>query len=128
VRDFNLIRSPQNRSLPRGNFNEVLLFNDLFQPLDLMEIFFQGREFTWSNMQASPLLKKLDWVFTSSSWTLSFPDTKVIPLARPISDHIPCGHVWLAAPSRTKLSGCIHRVIGCLHHVLGLTRPMHERL
>jgi hypothetical protein len=38
-------------------------------------------------MQASP--EKLDWVFTSSSWTLSFPNTKVLPLARPISDHIP---------------------------------------
>jgi len=40
-------------------------------------------------MQADPLLVKLDWVFTSSSWTLSFPATHVQPLSRPTSDHIP---------------------------------------
>jgi hypothetical protein len=36
-----------------------------------------------------PLLEKLDWVFTSSSWTNSYPATSVTCLARPISDHIP---------------------------------------
>jgi hypothetical protein len=65
------------------------LFNDLIQHLDLVEISFHGHEFTWSNMQMYPLLEKLDWVFTSTSWTLSFPGTKVLPLARPISDHTP---------------------------------------
>jgi hypothetical protein len=38
---------------------------------------------------ASWLFGKLDWVFTSTSWSLSYPDTKVIPLDRPISDHVP---------------------------------------
>jgi hypothetical protein len=51
---------------------------------------FEDREFTWSNMQDNALLEKLDWVFTSSPWSnLTFPNTKVIPLSRPISDHIP---------------------------------------
>ena len=40
-------------------------------------------------MQADPLLVKLDWVFTSSSWTLSFPATFVQPLSKPLSIHIP---------------------------------------
>ena len=40
-------------------------------------------------MQADHLLVKLDWVFTSSSWTLSFPATFVQPLSKPLSVHIP---------------------------------------
>jgi hypothetical protein len=38
--DFNLIRSPLNRSRPGENVNEMLLFNDLIQHLDLVEISF----------------------------------------------------------------------------------------
>jgi hypothetical protein len=33
-------------------------------------------------MQNSPLLKKLDWVFTSTKWTSEFPNTLSFPLAR----------------------------------------------
>jgi hypothetical protein len=40
-------------------------------------------------MQEDPLLEKLDWVFTSASWTSSYPATSVHCLSRPISDHIP---------------------------------------
>lgn len=40
-------------------------------------------------MQSSPLLEKLDWVYTPSPWTLSFPDTAVKVLGRPLSDHSP---------------------------------------
>jgi hypothetical protein len=40
-------------------------------------------------MQTDPLLEKLDWVFASTPWSLSFPDTKVQPLDSPTSDHIP---------------------------------------
>lgn len=40
-------------------------------------------------MQSDPLLVKLDWVFTSSSWTSSFLATFVQPLSKPLSDHIP---------------------------------------
>jgi hypothetical protein len=83
-----LIRSPLNHTRPGVNVNKMLLFNDLIQHLDLVEVSFSGRAFTWSNMQSNALLEKLDWVFTWASWTLSFPDTKVLPLSRP-SDHTP---------------------------------------
>jgi hypothetical protein len=49
-----------NRSRCGGNANEMLLFNDLIHHLDLVEIQFQSRSFTWSNMQDNALLKKLD--------------------------------------------------------------------
>lgn len=39
-------------------------------------------------MQEDPLLVKLDLVFTSSSWALSYPTTFVQPLSKLVSDHI----------------------------------------
>lgn len=74
--DFNLIRNPENRNRTGGNMGVMMLFNDLIHHLDLVDIAFEGRAYTWSNMQDNPLLQKLDWVFTSSSWTLQYPDTK----------------------------------------------------
>jgi len=41
-------------------------------------------------MQSDPLLEQLDWIFTSPNWTLDFPNTEVLPMARITSDHIPC--------------------------------------
>lgn len=65
--DFNLIRHSDNRNRPGGEFGEMNLFNNLIADLDLVEIPFSGRNYTWSNMQHDPLLVKLDWVFTSST-------------------------------------------------------------
>lgn len=87
--DFNLFRNPENRNKPGGDIGEMCMFNEMITDLDLVEIPFSGRNFTWSNMQSDPLLVKLDWVFTFSSWTLSFPATFVQPLSKPLSDHIP---------------------------------------
>lgn len=89
VGDFNLIREPTNRNKPRGDVTEMNMFNEAISDQDLIEIPFSGRELAWSNMQNDPLLVKLDWVFTSSSWALSYPATFVQPLSRPLSDHIP---------------------------------------
>jgi hypothetical protein len=48
--DFNLIRSLDNRNRPGGNANDMLLFNDIIQHLDLVEIPLKDRAYTWSNM------------------------------------------------------------------------------
>jgi hypothetical protein len=50
VGDFNLIRSTYDRNKPGVNVGDMLLFNDLIQHLDLVDIPFSGRQFTWSNM------------------------------------------------------------------------------
>ena len=65
----------------------MLLFNEAISNLSLIELPMKG---SWSNMQDNPLLEKLDWFFTSTSWMTSFPDTIALPLARTISDHVPC--------------------------------------
>jgi len=87
--DFNLIRYPKNRNKPGGDQTEMNLFNEAISDLDLVDIPFSGRNYTWSNMQNAALLVKLDWIFTSASWTLSFPATFVQPLSKPVFDHIP---------------------------------------
>jgi hypothetical protein len=87
--DFNLIRSPENRNRGGGDNNNMLLFNSIIQHPDLEEIPLKGRAFSWSNMQLDPLLEKLNWIFTSSEWTSTYPDTMAIPLAKLSSDHIP---------------------------------------
>jgi len=88
--DFNLYRSVENRNKLGGDANEMQLFNDLISTLDLIELQFNGRTFTWSNMQLDHLLIKLDWVFCSPRWSFNnHPSTRVQPLDRPISDHIP---------------------------------------
>lgn len=68
----------------------MLLFNDIIQMLGLIELPLKGRSYTWSNMQDEPLLQQLYWFFTSPAWTLSYPNTMILPLAKSISDHTPC--------------------------------------
>jgi hypothetical protein len=88
--DFNFIRSVDNRNKPGADMNDIFLFNSIISHLGLVELPLKGRAFTWSNMQDSPLLQQIDWFFTSCQWSLSFPNTEVLPLAKSTSDHVPC--------------------------------------
>jgi hypothetical protein len=55
----------------------------------LVEVPLKNISFTWSNMQQNALLEKLDWVFTSSNWMASFPNTLAFALSHVVSDHVP---------------------------------------
>lgn len=90
VGDFNLMRSQEDRNKLGGNVNEMLLFNEAISAQGLIELPLQGRAYTWSNKQQSPLLERLDWFFTSSTWTTEFPQSTVMALSRDTSDHVPC--------------------------------------
>ena len=70
--------------------NDILIFNEIISNTGLVEIPLKGRAYTWSNMQDQPLLQQLDWVFTSTAWTLKFPHTMATTTSRYISDHAPC--------------------------------------
>jgi endonuclease/exonuclease/phosphatase family metal-dependent hydrolase len=83
--DFNVYRSLSNRNKPGGNLADTFIFNDAIGHLGLVELPLKGRAFTWSNMQLEPLLEQLDWFFT-----IDFPNTEVLPMAKITSDHIPC--------------------------------------
>ena len=88
--DFNLIRKPEDRNKPGGDISEMFAFNEAFSTLGVVELPLFGKRFTWTNKQLSPLLERLDWFFTSQSWTNSFPNTSVCTLAMETSDHVPC--------------------------------------
>lgn len=88
--DFNLCRSPADRNQPGGSHHEMYLFNAAISFLGLVELPLKGRRFTWSNKHLSPLLERLDWFFTSVSWTISYPNTIASPLVHETSDHVPC--------------------------------------
>jgi exonuclease III len=46
VGDFNLIRGPHNRNKPRGNLQEMLLFNEVISTQGWVELPLRGRKFT----------------------------------------------------------------------------------
>lgn len=79
-----------NRNRAGGNLSDTFIFNEAIGHLGLVELPLKGRAYTWSNMQQDPLLEQLDWFFTSPNWTVDFPNTEVLPLARITSDHLPC--------------------------------------
>lgn len=88
--DFNFIRSTENRNLPGGDMNDILIFNEAISSAGLVELPLKGRAFTWSNMQNHPLLQQPDLVFISPSWILKYPHTELTALPKSISDHAPC--------------------------------------
>lgn len=86
---FDYIRGPENRNRAGGDHNNMMIFNDIIIKQDLVEIPLKGRSFTWINMQDSPLLEKLDWIFSNPEWTTKYPNTMATPLAKISSDHVP---------------------------------------
>jgi hypothetical protein len=86
VGDFNLMRHPHNRNRPGADLSEMFLFNEAISALGLVEIPLQGRKCTWSNKQTPPLLERLDWFFTSQSWTNIYPGTSASSLVMETSD------------------------------------------
>lgn len=90
VGDFNLIRRTEDKNRDGADANEMFLFNEAISKLGVIELPLHGRQYTWTNKQFPPLLERLDWFFTSNSWTTNFPNTIVKTLVMETSDHWPC--------------------------------------
>jgi hypothetical protein len=99
--DFNLTRSPRDKS--NGNFNsiEAGFFNNFINTLGLIEIPLLDRQFTWSNQQDPPILARLDRTLVNPEWSLALPDSTLTSSARPTSDHVP---LHLVASSKVPRS------------------------
>jgi exonuclease III len=89
VGDFNMYRSTENRNREGGNMTDVFTFNEIISSVGMQEIPLKGKNYTWSNMQEDPLLEQIDWCFTSTHWISAFPNTLMLPLSRPTSEHTP---------------------------------------
>jgi hypothetical protein len=73
--DFNLVRTPRDKSNQRINSQESASFNDFINTLGLLEIPLLDRQFTWSNQQDPPILARLDRVLVNPEWSFALPDT-----------------------------------------------------
>jgi hypothetical protein len=60
VGDLKLIIRALDRNCPGGNIQDMLTFNSGISNLGLEELKLYGNKFTWTNMQQSPLLERLD--------------------------------------------------------------------
>lgn len=87
--DFNLICQAEDKS----NTNIILRlmgqFIILIQDLELIEYPLIGRRFTWSNERQNATLTRIDRIFVSKDWDLSFPYFQLAPTSSNVSDHCP---------------------------------------
>jgi exonuclease III len=90
VGDFNLTRKLEDRNKGGADATEMFLFNEAISKLGLTELPHHGSQFTWTNKQFEPLMERLDWFFTSNSWTLKYPNSLVKTLVMETSDYWPC--------------------------------------
>jgi len=77
---------------------KCLLFNKAISKLGLVELPLHGRHFTWTNKQFPPLLERLDWFFTSNSWTSKYSNSLVKTLVMETFDHWPCVEIGTTIP------------------------------
>jgi hypothetical protein len=61
VGDFNFMRSIDNHNKPSVDMHDIFIFNEIISHLGLIELPLKGRSYTWSNMQDSPLLQKINY-------------------------------------------------------------------
>lgn len=77
VGDFNLLRSPDDRNKPGGDVAEMFLFNEAIGAQGLVDFHYRVGNLLGLINNNLLLLERLDWFFTSTSRTISYPDTSV---------------------------------------------------
>ena len=87
--DFNIIHIREEKNDDNFDGRWTFMFNTIIESLDLLEIEFSGRKFTWANTLPIPTFEKLDRVLASVEWEQKFPLVTVHALSRVISDHTP---------------------------------------
>ena len=87
--DFNLIRSPDDKSSGNVDIPRMQMFNDCIADLALREITRVRAHYTWSNNRIEPTRSVLDRVLVSVEWEIAFPLCSLRALTRVGSDHSP---------------------------------------
>lgn len=85
--DFNLITKVADKSNANINHRLIEKFRGALDFTQLKELRLCGRQFTWSNEQASPVLTKIDHVFHSDDWDMLFPNAHLQAIATACSVH-----------------------------------------
>ena len=87
--DFNLIRSPDDKSSANVDIRRMRMFNDCIPDLALREIRHVGSRYTWANNRVDPIQSVLDRVFVLVDWEVAYPLFSLRALTRIGSDHCP---------------------------------------
>lgn len=87
--DFNSVRSADDRNTGRVTVTETQRFNEWLHDLQVQELPLLDRNFTWSNMQSTPILTRIDRVFFNAEWNAALPNSRLHTLPRSTSDHFP---------------------------------------
>ncbi|CAN6293304.1 unnamed protein product [Urochloa humidicola] len=92
--DFNMTRSPEERSNDNFDQAEAAVFNTAIDSMELQELPLLDRRFTWSNHQEVPILVKLDRFLVNNAWSVALPNSVVTSASAQTSDHC---QLWLSA-------------------------------
>ena len=87
--DFNLILDVADKSNDNINRRMMGWFRRVLGDLDLKELYLNGRRYTWSNKRDSPTMEKLDQVFASIDWEITYPSSLLSAMSSSVSDHCP---------------------------------------
>jgi hypothetical protein len=87
--DFNILRfaDEKNKGNVTSRFSDS--FNVVIDLYNLREIPLSGGQFTWSNNQKNPTLKKLDKILINFEWENLFPLSSARKIPRLMSNHNP---------------------------------------
>ncbi|RVX23341.1 Transposon TX1 uncharacterized 149 kDa protein [Vitis vinifera] len=87
--DFNVIRRSSEKLGGSRVTSSMRDFDGFIRESELHDPPLRNAAFTWSNMQESPVCKRLDRFLYSNEWELSFPQSLQEVLPRWTSDHWP---------------------------------------
>ena len=87
--DFNVIRRRSEKLGGSRVTSSMRDFDGFIRESELHDPPLRNASFTWSNMQESPVCKRLDQFLYSNEWELSFPQSLQEVLPRWTSDHWP---------------------------------------
>lgn len=99
--DFNMILRADEKSDNNLNRRIMRRFKEFVDDCELKEPYMHGRRFTWSNEREQPVLTKIDRVFVSVDWELSYPDVLLQALSTNIFYHSPL-HLTTSVPFCAK--------------------------
>ncbi|RVW50857.1 Transposon TX1 uncharacterized 149 kDa protein [Vitis vinifera] len=108
--DFNVIRRRSEKLGGSGVHFQHEGFDGFIRESELHDPPLRNASFTWSNIQESPVCKRLDQFLYSNEWELSFPQSLQEVLPRWTSDHWPIvldtnPFKWGPTPFRKWLGG-----------------------
>ena len=115
--DFNVIRRTSKKLGVSRSTPSMRCFNEFIRECELTNPLLQNATFTWSNMQASPICKRLDKFLFSNEWDHFFPQSLQEAFPRWTSNHI-VQLAWIQTLSSGARLFSDLRICGCSTMIL----------